>query len=54
MYYRGVCNTIQDFFILSGLNYGTNYIINVSTSNCTGIGSIASTSMELILGTLIY
>ena len=54
MYYRGVCNITEEFFILSGLNYSTNYIINVSASNCTGIGSIASTSMELILGTLIY
>ena len=49
----GVCNTTEEFFILSGLNYCTNYIINVSNvSNCDGTGSIASTSMELILGTL--
>ena len=46
----GVCNTTEEFFILSGLNYSTNYIINVSASNCAGTGSIASTSMELISG----
>ena len=50
----GVCNTTEEFFILSGLNYNTNYIINVSASNCAGTGSIASTSMELILGKLMY
>ena len=49
----GVCNTTEEFFILSGLNYSTNYIINVSASNCAGTGSIASTSMELIIGTLL-
>ena len=49
----GLCNATEEFFILSGLNYSTNYIINVSASNCAGTGSIASTSMEIILGTLI-
>ena len=49
----GVCNTTEEFFILSGLNYNTNYIINVSASNCAGTGSIASTSIKLILGTLL-
>ena len=37
----GVCNTTEEFFILSGLNYNTNYIINVSASNCAGTGNIA-------------
>ena len=46
----GVCNTTEEFFILSGLSYSTNYIINVSASNCAGTGSIASTSMQLITG----
>ena len=50
----GVCNTIEEFFILSGLNYNTNYIIDVSASNCANIGNIASTSIEIILGTLEY
>ena len=49
----GVCNTTEEFFILSGLNYSTNYIINVSASNCAGNGTIASTSMELLLGMLM-
>ena len=48
---EGVCNTTEEFFLLSGLNYNTNYVINVSASNCAGTGSIASTSMELITGT---
>ena len=43
----GVCNTTEEFFILSGLNYNTNYIINVSVSNCAGTESIASTSIKL-------
>ena len=50
----GVYNTIEEFFILWGLNDNTKYIINVSASNCVGTGSIASTSIELILGTLMY
>ena len=50
----GVCNTTEEFFILSGLNYSTNYIINVSASNCAGTGSIASTSIEIMLGTLVH
>ena len=50
----GVCNTTEEFFILSGLNYSTNYIINVSASNCAGTGSIASTSMELAAGIYAY
>ena len=48
-YIEGVCNTTEEFFILSGLNYNTNYTINVSASNCAGTGGIASISMELIL-----
>ena len=43
----GVCNTTEEFFILSGLSYSTNYIINVSASNCAGTGSVASTSIEI-------
>ena len=43
----GVCNTTEEFFILSGLNYSTNYIINVSASNCAAIGSITSTTSIL-------
>ena len=49
---EGVCNTTEEFFILLGLSYSTNYIINVSASNCAGTGSVASRSIELILGTL--
>ena len=49
----GVCNTTEEFSILSGLNYNTNYIINVSASNGAGTGNIASISMELTLGTLL-
>ena len=47
----GECNTAEELFILSGLNYNTNYIINISASHCAGTGNIASTSMELITGT---
>ena len=40
-------------FILSGLNYSTNYIINVSASNCASTRSIASTSMKLMFSMLM-
>ena len=49
----GICNTTEEFFILSGLNYNTNYIINVSASNCAGTGSVTSTTSILCPGELI-
>ena len=49
----GVCNTTEEFFILSGLNYNTNYIINVSPNNCAGTRSVASTTSILCAGEFI-
>ena len=46
----GMCNTTDQYYILTGLQYGTQYNIYISANNCVGNGNSTTFMKHLIYG----